>query len=317
MAKRDNLRSREYFDRRKINKYSDYPVKEDILLMDFLTKYVGGSRTHIKELLTNRLVYVDNKITTQYNTPLKAGQLVKILKNKTTNELHNKYVRVVYEDAFLLVVDKKSGILTNSIPGSKQKSVKTILDEYVMKQNKSFRVHTVHRLDRDTSGLLVFAKRRDIQQIFTDNWSEIVSDRRYIAVVEGKFERTSGRIQSWLKDNKMFVTYSSPVDNGGMLAITNYSVVKYCNGFSLIQLKLETGRKNQIRVHMQDEGHPVVGDFKYGSQFDPIGRLALHAFRLVFYHPITNELLKFEIPYPPEFMKLVAKNAENESQEEK
>lgn len=305
----------QYFDRKAVTRYTDYKVTEPYELMQFLMdKITGISRTKAKELLSQRMVYVDKVITTQYNAPLKPGQLVQISKNRHKHELVSRWVKLVYEDAFIIVVEKKEGILTNALPGARQPNVKAILDEYVKRTNKGFAVHTVHRLDRETSGLLLFAKRRDIQQIFTDNWKDIVTDRRYIAVVQGEMEKDSGTVVSWLTDNKMFVTYSSMSDNGGKRAITNYRTLKRKNGYSLVELKLDTGRKNQIRVHMQDLKHPIVGDYKYGSNeeehgdhCDPIGRICLHAFRLQFTHPITRERLKFETPYPAAFTALLGK----------
>jgi len=277
-----------------------------------MTYIEGISRTRAKELLSQRMVYVNKEITTQFNYMLQPGQLVQIAKNRHKHDLVSRWVRLVYEDAFIIVVEKKEGILTNAQPGDRRENVKSILDEYVKRRSRSFSVHTVHRLDKGTSGLLVFAKRRDIQQMFTENWKGIVSDRRYIAVVQGDMEKDYGMVQSWLRDNKMFVTYSSPIDNGGKEAITNYNTLKRKNGFSLVELKLDTGRKNQIRVHMQDLKHPIVGDFKYGStlqeygdRHDPLGRICLHAFRLEFTHPITHEQLKFETPFPAAFTNLV------------
>lgn len=302
-----------YFDYKAANHYTDYPVKEPAELMQFLMNRVSGiSRTRAKELLSQRMVYVDKEIVTQYNHPLKPGQLVQISKNRHVHTLRSRWVRLMYEDAFIIVVEKKEGILTNALPGDRRENVKAILDEYVKRQSKGFSVHTVHRLDKGTSGILLFAKRRDIQQIFTDNWKDIVADRRYIAVVQGEMEKDSGTVTSWLTDNKMFVTYSSVIDNGGKYAITNYRTLKRKNGYSLVELKLETGRKNQIRVHMQDLHHPIVGDYKYGSTVEdyaersnPVGRICLHAFRLAFRHPITGEFLKFETPYPGAFTSLM------------
>lgn len=302
-----------YFDRKAANQYTDYPVTEPAELMQFLmNKIAGVSRTKVKELLSQRMVYVDKVITTQFNAPLKKGQLVQVAKNRHKHELVSRWVKIVYEDAFIIVVEKKEGILTNALPGARQTNVKAILDEYVKRQNRGFAVHTVHRLDRETSGLLLFAKRRDIQQTFTDNWKEIVNDRRYIAVVQGDMEKDSGTVTSWLTDNKMYVTYSSVVDNGGKYAITNYRTLKRKKGYSLVELKLDTGRKNQIRVHMQDLKHPIVGDYKYGSseaefgeKADPVGRICLHAFRLAFTHPVTGEHMRFETPHPSTFTQLV------------
>lgn len=303
----------QYFDRNAANKYVDYPVREQDELLHFLmTRIEGISRTRAKELLAQRMVYVDKKITTQYNAPLQPGQLVQVSNRRHKHDMTSKWVKIVYEDAFILVVEKAHGILTNAQPGSRQQTVKDILDEYVKRTNRTFSVHTVHRLDRETSGLLLFAKRRDVQQKLIGDWKGYVTDRRYIAVVEGEMEKDRGVVSSWLTDNRMFVTYSSMTDNGGKYAVTNYRTVKRANGFSLVELKLDTGRKNQIRVHMQDLKHPVVGDFKYGAtaeewgdKADPVGRMCLHAFRLEFTHPITGEHLKFETPYPQEFRDLV------------
>ena len=302
-----------YFDYQAANHYTDYPVKEPAELMSFLMRVMQGiSRTKAKELLSQRMVYVDHVITTRYNHPLLPGQLVQVAKNRHKHELRSRWVRLVYEDAFLLVVEKKEGILTNALPGDRRENVKSILDEYVKRQSKSFSVHTVHRLDKGTSGLLLFAKRRDIQQMFTDNWHDFVTDRRYVAVAQGEMEKDSGTVTSWLADNKMFVSYSTPFDNGGKQAITHYRTLERKNGYSLVELKLDTGRKNQIRVHLHDLGHPIVGDYKYGSTVEefgdrsnPVGRICLHAFRLVFRHPITGETLNFETPYPGCFMQLL------------
>ena len=188
-----------YSDYKAANHYTTYMVKEPTELMQFLMTTISGiSRTKAKEYLSQRMVYVDKEITTQYNHPLKPGQLVQVAKNRHKHAFANKWVRIVYEDAFLLVVEKKEGILTNAIAGDRHENVKAILDDYVKRQNKTFSVHTIHRLDRGTSGLLLFAKRRDIQRIFTDNWQDFVTDRRYVAVVQGVMERARGTVTSWL-----------------------------------------------------------------------------------------------------------------------
>lgn len=287
-------------------KFTDYPVTEPAELLNFLMNTIAGiSRTRAKELLAQRMVYVNKRITTQFNEPLKPGMLVQVCHHRLIHELKSRWVKLVYEDPYIIVVEKANGILTNSAPGNRTRTVKDILDEYVQRQNKSFSVHTVHRLDRETSGLLLFAKRRDIQQTLIDQWHDIVTDRRYIAVCEGTMERDADTVRSFLKDNRMFVSYSSPEEEGGKEAITHYHTLKRKNDYSLVELKLDTGRKNQIRVHMQDIGHPVAGDYKYSAQTDPLGRICLHAFRLAFYHPVTHELLKFETPYPQEFTALL------------
>ena len=162
----------------------------------------------------------------------------------------------------------------------------------------------MHSLDRDTSGLMVYAKDMETEQILEHHWHDIVYDRRYVAVVCGEMEQDEGTVANWLKDNKAYYTYSSPVDNGGKYAVTHFRVLRRTTDFSLVEFKLETGRKNQIRVHTADMQHPVCGDVKYGDGTDPLHRLCLHAYMLHFVHPITNERMEFDTIIPPVFMKL-------------
>lgn len=306
-----------YSDYQKANRYTTYIVKEPAELLPFLMTTIAGiSRTKAKEYLSQRMVYVNNQIVTQFNHPLQKGNVVQVSQNRHKRTVSTDKVRIVYEDAFLFVVDKQEGLLTNSMPGSRQESVKSILDQYVQRQNRAFTVNTVHRLDKGTSGLLIFAKRRDIQKIFTDNWHDLVFDRRYVAVVQGT-ARDQGTVASWLTEGPRCVTLSSPTDNGGKYAVTHYRTLQRRNGYSLVELKLDTGRKNQIRVHMQDLRHPIVGDFKYGYQnpdtvqdaahTSPSGRICLHAVSIAFRHPITGEVLQFETPIPPAFTQLLKK----------
>lgn len=295
-------------------KYNEFTVKKPALLLDYImTQLSGMSRNKAKSILSGRGVCVNKKVTTAYDFPLEVGMVVRISKHKRSTELHSKYVRIIYEDKDLIVIDKSAGILSMETTGG-QYCVKSILDEYFARRHFKCTAHVVHRLDRETSGLMIYAKNLNTEQILEENWQSIVTDRRYVAVVSGKMEIEGGTVRSWLKDNKAFVTYSSEVDNGGKYAITHYRRLQSTDRCSLVELKLETGRKNQIRVHMKDVGHPVAGDAKYGNGFDPIGRLALHAYRLHFFHPITREKMEFETPYPTAFMYLFTakKNVENQ-----
>lgn len=299
---------------RSVPKFIDYRVTEAAELMTFLMEKSGMSRNKVKTLLTNRTVYVDQKITTQYNFLLQPGMKVQISRQKGQKEFRSSLLKIVYEDAYLLVVDKREGLLSIATDRQRERTAYSILTEYVQRSARQHRIFIVHRLDRDTSGLMVFAKDEKTKRTLQDNWERIVTDRRYVAVVSGDMENDEGTVTSWLKDNKVFVTYSSMSNNGGDKAITNYKVIKRANGYSLVELELETGRKNQIRVHMQDLHHPVVGDVKYGDGVNPIGRLALHAFKLCFYHPVTKELMKFETPYPSDFKKLFNKQQGSSAQ---
>lgn len=290
------------------SKFVTFTVKEPCELMDFLMKAKDGiSRTTAKSLLSKRQVYVENVITTQYNYPLKPGMKVQFSKDKGKKEFRSNLLKIVYEDAYILVVEKREGVLTIGTDTQKERTAHSILNEYVQRSGRQHRVYVVHRLDKDTSGLLVFAKDEKTKFTLQDYWEDIVKERRYVAVLSGDMEKDQGTVTSWLMDNKMFVTYSSMTNNGGDKAITRYKTIKRANGYSLVELELETGRKNQIRVHMQDLKHPVAGDVKYGDGNDPIGRLALHAFKLSFYHPVTNELMEFETPYPAAFKKIMIK----------
>ncbi|MBO4281609.1 MAG: RluA family pseudouridine synthase [Bacteroidales bacterium] len=206
-------------------------------------------------------------------------------------------MEILYEDTALVVVDKPCGLLTQSPDPGKQ-SVQTVLNAYFEQSRQRARAHTVHRLDRDTSGLLLFAKSKKIALLFEDNWKERVYDRRYIALVHGRMTEKEGTITSWLKDNRQFVTYSSPYDNGGKYAVTHFRTLEVGEAYSMVELRLDTGRKNQIRVHLQDIGFPVAGDRKYGDGSDPEGRLCLHAFRLCFRHPLNGKDLRFETRNP-------------------
>ncbi|MDR0961174.1 MAG: RluA family pseudouridine synthase [Mediterranea sp.] len=291
-------------------RYTDYTVNEPMELMTFLAaKMPQASRTKLKSLLAKRVVLVDNTITTQYNFPLKAGMKVQISREKNHKEFHNKLLKIVYEDAYLIVIEKMPGLLSVGTERQKERTAYHILSEYVARTsgNRNSRVQVVHRLDRDTSGLMMFAKDEHTQHTLREHWHQIVTDRRYVAVVTDEMERDAGTVVSWLTDHTLYVS-SSPTDDGGQKSITHYRTIKRGSGLSLVELQLETGRRNQIRVHMQDLGHPLAGDGRYGfEEVNPLGRLALHAFKLCFYHPVTGEQMRFETPYPAPFKQLFLK----------
>lgn len=290
------------------SKYIILHVGEPMPLMDFLMRKMNGiSRNRVKNLLAGHGIMVDRKLTTRHDFPLEAGQTVLVSRHKRSTELLNKYVKIIYEDKDIIVIEKSEGILSMaSAPG--QYCVKTILDEYFRRRHFSCTAHVVHRLDRDTSGLMIYAKSLEARKELEENWHDIVCDRRYVAVLCGEMRQEGGTAHSWLKDNKAYITYSSPTDNGGKEAVTHYRRIQSDGRFTLAEMRLETGRKNQIRVHMKDLGYPVAGDNKYGSGLNPLHRLALHAFRLHFYHPRTGALMKFETPYPTAFTRLFENN---------
>ena len=293
-------------DNRKPNAaYLYFTVTEDKPLLEFLLANVNNeSRTKIKATLRGRGIKVDGKTVTQFDFPLQPGMKVAVSKRKRDDLLlKSRYVKLVYEDRYLVVVEKNIGILSMAA-GHSSLNVKSVLDDYFRKSRQRCTAHVVHRLDRDTSGLMVYAKDMETEQILEHNWHDIVYDRRYVAVVSGEVEDEGGTIANWLKDNKAYITYSSPVDNGGKYAVTHFHTLARTTEHSLVEYRLETGRKNQIRVHSADMGHPVCGDIKYGNGDDPLHRLCLHAYVLCFYHPVTRERMEFETPIPPAFKSL-------------
>lgn len=284
--------------------YDHYEVDEAMPLLEFLLTHVKQSRTKIKATLQGRGIKVNGKTVSQFDFPLLPGMKVAVSKTKRNQQsFKSRYVKIVYEDRWLIVVEKAVGILSMAA-GHSSLNVKSVLDDYFHKTRQKCTAHVVHRLDRDTSGLMVYAKDIDTEQMFEHDWHNIVYDRRYVAVLSGEMEDDEGTIANWLKDNKAYVTYSSPVDNGGKYAVSHFHVMKRTTELSLVEFKLETGRKNQIRVHAADMGHPVCGDVKYGDGNDPLHRLCLHAWLLCFTHPVTGERMEFETPVPTVFKQL-------------
>ena len=284
--------------------YDHLTVEEEAPLLQWLLAHVSESRSKVKATLQGRGIRVDGKTVTQFDFPMKPGMKVAVSKTKRNQQsFRSRYVKIVYEDRWLIVVEKQPGILSMAA-GHSSLNVKSVLDDYFKKSRQKCTAHVVHRLDRDTSGLMVYAKDIDTEQEMEHNWHQMVYDRRYVAVLSGEMEQDEGSIRNWLKDNKAFVTYSSPVDNGGKLAITHFHVLDRTTEHSLVEFRLETGRKNQIRVHAADMGHPVCGDTKYGNGDDPLHRLSLHAWLLCFTHPVTGEPMEFETPVPTAFRQL-------------
>lgn len=283
--------------------YSYYVVKEPSELLAWLMENLHDSRTKIKATLSGKGIKVNGKIVTQFDYPLVPGMKIAVSKTKQNNQFKNHYIKLVYEDRYLVVIEKKPGILSMAA-GHSSLNVKTVLDNYFKQTRQRCQAHVVHRLDRETSGLMIYAKDKQTELALEADWHNIVFDRRYVAVLSGEVVDNEGTIANWLKDNKSYVTYSSPVDNGGKYAVTHFHVLARTFEHSLVEFKLETGRKNQIRVHAADMGHPVCGDIKYGNGDDPLGRLCLHAFKLCFYHPINHRPMEFETELPQTFRKL-------------
>lgn len=280
-----------------------YEVYEPTTLLPFLQKVLSHlSRNAVKAVLAKGNVSIDGEVITKFNYDLQEGQVVII--HQCDRSIKNKLsgLTILYEDKDIIVIEKESGLL--SISNSKEKEVTAYrqLTDYVKSKHPKNRIFIVHRLDRDTSGVMMFAKSENVKRALQSEWKDIVNKRTYLAVVEGKVQKTEGNITSWLKETKTHVMYSSSKPNGGKKAITHYKVIQANPSFSLMELNLDTGRKNQIRVHMKDIGHSIVGDKKYGAQQNPIGRLGLHAKEIMFIHPISGEELQFTSKVPESFI---------------
>lgn len=276
-------------------------VRQPAKLLEFVMKTLDGiSRNKAKSILAHGGVTVDERIQTHVDFPLDEGSVVKIRRHARPSGMTSPHYRIVYEDRWIVVVDKQQGVLSMPV-GAGSLNMKSLLDRHFAETRQRCSAHVVHRLDARTSGLMVYAKSVDVQQQMTQDWHSTIIDRRYVAVVDGIMENPQGRVESWLHDTDRMVVVSSPVDDGGKWAATEWELVEQGPERALLFLHLLTGRKNQIRVHMADIGHPVVGDGKYGRQDDPGNRMCLHAFRLAFHHPVTGEPLYFETPIPRYF----------------
>ena len=277
-------------------------VKSDTTLMDFLLEAFDYSRSKIKGFLQRGQVYVNGQPISQFNHPLTAGQVVAISKERI-KIAKLKGLTILYEDDDCLVVNKASGLLT--IQTNKQLKELTAhrqLSEYLQQKDQRARIFIVHRLDRDTSGVLVFAKNERAKQILQSNWKERVKERRYVALVEGVVKQDEARLENYLGESKTHRMFTTKNKTEGIYAVLHYQVKQRGKNMSVLHVQLETGRKNQIRVQLSAAGHPIVGDKKYGAKTNPIKRLGLHAETITFQHPTTEEVLSFSAPVPKAFM---------------
>ena len=286
-----------------MNRNDEWIVNEQMELLKYLYEVLSSrSRNSVKGILNRGQVLVNGKVSTQFNDLLNPGDRVQIHARVATDEVKMTGVTILHEDNDLIVIEKEPGLLSIASEDEKHLTAYRQLTDYVRSVNPKNRIFVVHRLDRDTSGVMVFAKNKEAQQTLQNSWQESVPERAYIALVEGAVKK-DGTVTSWLTENKTFMVYSSPRPNDGKKAITHYKVLQSNRNFSLLQVNLDTGRKNQIRVHMLDIGHPVVGDKKYGSRNNAIGRLGLHANAIELKHPTTGESMRFESKVPASFKK--------------
>lgn len=280
-----------------------YTMKEEMELLPFLLDALSyRSRNSVKSIMGRGQVKVDDYIVTQFNYILYPGQTIRILKNRAAiKESMLIGLTIQYEDQDLIIVQKDAGLLSVASDKEKELTAHHQLMMYVRHEHPRNKVYVVHRLDKDTSGVMMFAKNERARNILQNAWKDMVKERTYVALVEGEVQKEKDTITSWLRETRTRVVYSSYTKDDGLYAVTHYKKVQANEEFSLLEVELETGRKNQIRVHMKDIGHPVVGDKKYGSKKNVIRRLGLHAKALAFIHPTTEKLMHFESEVPRSF----------------
>ena len=277
-------------------------VEKDGELLDYLYSKLDMPKKRIKQYLTHGAIFVNNNRTTKYNYKLVPGMNIVIdtdNKNKKTLPFD-----ILFEDDHIIVVNKPSGLLTIATNKEKDKTLYHIVREYLVSKDRNARIFIVHRLDKDTSGIVVLAKDEKTKNKLQENWNEYVSLREYIAVVYGKMPKESDRIIQYLKETKTNLVYVSRHDDGKE-TITNYKVIKENDNYSELSINIETGRKNQIRVALATLKHPIVGDKKYGDPKDKETRLFLHANRLKMYYPELKKEILFETQIPSEFKKII------------
>ena len=293
--KRFEHRSKDYKDIR------EYPVNGNYELLEFLLlTFKDQSRNSVKSLLTNHRVSVDGAPISQYNFKLTKGDVVIISKTPIHKKTRSN-LPIIFEHDEIIVINKPSGLLSIASDKEKGSTAYRMLTDYVQQKDKHNRIYVVHRLDEDTSGVLMVAKNEKLRDALQNKWNDLVSSRGYYAIVDGKLDKKSGTLTSYLKKNAQNMMYSSKKEGDGQYSVTHYKVLAETDNYSFLDVHIDSGRKNQIRVHLGDIGHNVIGDDKYGNPTNPIKRLGLHAYELVLTHPFTNKVMKFKAPVPKEF----------------
>lgn len=275
-------------------------------LLDFLIAVMPDrKRTTVKEMLKHRQVMLGQTVTTQFDAPVSPGDKVSVNTTREFQFFSHPRLKLVYEDDDIIVINKGYGLLSMGTDKPGEQTAYSIVREYLKRKDPRNKLFIVHRLDRDTTGLMMFAKNMQAKETMQHNWNNMVLERRYIAVTEGALEPADGEIRSYLTENSAHEVYSTTRPGEGQLAVTYYRTLKVRQPYSLVELSLATGRKNQIRVHLKEKGHPIVGDRRYGAAPSPIHRLCLHAQTLRFVHPVTRRDMNFSAPLPAGFFRLI------------
>lgn len=290
---------------------------DDATLLQFAEKILSDHKpSKVKSMMRHHQFAVNGMPTSQFDYALKRGDEFMVNFDQSFRVFKHPRIQLVYEDQDILVINKGYGVLSMGTDNIKTGTAYSVMREYVKYHNPRAQVFIVHRLDRDTSGLMMLAKTQEAKDAMQHNWNNMVINRKYVAVVEGIIEQEEGVVRSYLAETSQFEVYSTDDPTKGQLAVTRYKRLATGNGYSLMELELDTGRKNQIRVHMKDLGHPIVGDRKYGAKSSPIHRLALHAQTLRFVHPTTRKDMNFSTPIPSRFRSLVKQNRDRDFEDE-
>lgn len=303
---KDNLKKRKIIEKpRKELNIKEYKINKEKELLSYLIEDIGFNRTKAKALLSNHLISVDGAPVSQFNFLLSKGDTLIISKNKIKKAKIEK-LPLIYEDEDFIALNKPYGIL--SVASDKEKAItmyRKVMD-YVQEKDKHNRIYVVHRIDKETSGVLVFVKNEKLKDSLQEKWNELVLKRGYYALVEGKLDKKEDRIINYLNKNSLNLMYiTSKNDKKAQKCITNYKVIKENDKYSLLDVNIETGRKNQIRVTLGSLNHYVLGDDKYGEPENPINRLCLHAYELKLINPLNNKTYDFKVPIPKEFENLI------------
>lgn len=283
----------------------DVESDQERLLEYLLATMSDRKRTTVKDYLKHNQVMVNGNVTRQWDQALRVGDVVKVNTSREFQLFRHSRLHIMYEDDDIIVVNKGYGLLSMGTDTKRDGTAYSLLRDYVKRVDPRQQLFIVHRLDQQTSGVMLFAKTMEAKEAMQHNWNNMVLERKYAAIVKGRPDPESGTISSYLAENAAHEVYSTDKPSEGKLAVTRYRTVRTRGGYSLLELQLETGRKNQIRVHLADKGMPIVGDRRYGSDISPIHRLALHAETLRFIHPITKRDMYFTCPLPPGFNRLV------------
>lgn len=301
---KSNLKKRNVEESKKVLNIKEFAVKSESLLLDYLINELHYSRNNAKNLLSHHLISIDGAPISQFDFKIFPGDTL-IISKKPIKAKKRKDLPIIFENDEFIVINKPAGLLSIASDKEKSSTAYRMVTDYVQQKDKHNRVFVVHRLDKETSGILMFAKNEKIRDILQEKWNDIVKSRGYYAVVEGIMEKSEDHIVNYLRMNKENLMYVTPFSKNSQKCITDYKVLKTNKKYSLLDVHIYTGRKNQIRVTLGSLGHYVLGDDKYGEPENPINRLCLHAYQLKFEHPISKKIYSFEAVLPKEMADLV------------